>query len=343
MSSRNLAWGLGGMVLLTFAGGCGGSLNEVGKDMGGTGGDSGDDGGTAGSSQHDGGSGSHLAGTSSGGSNEGGGYGGSGHFGGFAGTGHAGDEPGGYGGSGFGGYATGGSGFGGYDFGGYDFGGYAGTGFSGYAGTGSAGGPPTCFDAFETYGPDSQLDLAPQNTVLLDVHPAQTPPMNSASQLLFPTTFTGQWEAYANFPGVGAELAANANLSLPDDLASLPDNLAQFYITRRNCAGNVVAGRSLLVEVWWKSGVTTPPTHGLALGVYDKQKKLTEWLPDTTRSFIVGDASNKKLTDTLNRIQLKHTFAATDDTDARSIVIGAWLASEQVQPTSFYVGNVHWD
>lgn len=337
MSTRNLAWGLGGMVLMTFVGGCSGSLNDVGRAMGGTGGDDPGDGGS-GSSQA--GTGHHSAGTSSGGSTEEGGYAGTGVGGGYGGTGYAGSDVGGYGGTGyaggdFGGYA--GTGVGGY-IGGSDFG-----GFGGSTPVGGFGGGTSCFDGFELYGPDSQVDLAPQNTVLLDVHQAQSPVVNSANQLVFPGSFAGQWEAYANFPGVSAELATKTDIALPADLASLPDNLAQFYVTRRNCEGQVVGGRSLLVEVWWKGGPATPPTHGFALGIYDKKKKLTNWLPDATKSFVVGTAANKKVMDTFNRIQLKHTFAAADKTDARSIVVGLWLASQDIQPTTFYVGNVHWD
>lgn len=336
MSTRNLAWGLGGMVLMTFVGGCSGSLNDVGRAMGGSGGDEVGDGGT-GSSEA--GTGHHTAGTSSGGGDEGG-YSGTGVAGGYAGTGIGGYDVGGYGGTGYGGY---------------DVGGYAGTGLAGYYGgsdfggtgggipVGGYGGGTGCFDGFAPYADEATADLGPQNTVLLDVHQAQSPVTNSANQLVFPSSFSGQWEAYANFPGVSAELAAKTDLSLPADLASLPDNLAQFYIARRNCEGLSVAGHKLLVEVWWKSGEAIAPTHGFALGVYDKKKKLTSWLPDATKSFVVGTANSKRVMDTLNRIQLTHTFTATDKIDPRQLVLGLWLASEDIQATTFYVGNVRWD
>jgi hypothetical protein len=317
---------------MTFVVGCSGSLNDVGKSMGGSGGD--DPEGTAGTAQHPHGGGHPVAGTSNGGSDEEGGYGGSG----YGGTGYGGtDYVGGYGGTGI---ATGG--YGGWGYGGTEYvGGYGGSGIA----TGGFGGSTgfDCFDAFATFGDESSADVGPQNTVLLDVHAAQSPITNSANQLVFPSSFSGQWEAYANFPGVSAELAAKTDISLPADLASLPDNLAQFYVARRNCEGLSVAGHKLLVEVWWKSGEATAPTHGFALGVYDKKKKLTSWLPDATKSFVVGTANNKRVMDTLNRIQLTHTFAATDKTDPRQLVLGLWLASEDIQATTFYVGNVHWD
>ncbi|HVY26904.1 MAG TPA: hypothetical protein VHB79_10140 [Polyangiaceae bacterium] len=326
---------------MAFLAGCSGSLNDVGKPM-------------SGGSSNEGGdpNESGTAGTGAGGSGEvagtGGGYefGGTGPYptAGTAGSYPAGGTGGGYefgGAAGIGGYPIGGS-FGGDTFGGT--GGYFPTAGTASAGTGGGfNNPPECFDSFETYWDDDHLDLAPQNSVLLDIHQAQMPPVNSANQLLFPNSFTGQWEMYANFAPVSADLASKADISLPAELASLPDNLAQFYVTRRNCADEVVGGHKLTVEVWWKGVAGAPPTHGLALGTYDKKKKVTTWLPDATKAFVIGGMASKRLTDTLNRVQISHTFAADDKTDARQIVMGLWLAPADEVPTTFYVGNVIWN
>ncbi|HKY34688.1 MAG TPA: hypothetical protein VJN18_02010 [Polyangiaceae bacterium] len=327
MRSRKLAWGWGGAVLMAFLAGCSGSLNDVGNAMGGSSNEGGDESetGTAGTGkQPRGGSGGTGEIAGAGGTGEIAGAGGTGYVGGYGGTGH-------YGGDGGTGY-----------YGGESFGGVAGTGYYG----GSGGGfncPSGCFDIFRTCYDEDALDLAPQNTVLLDIHNPQMQAVNSAGQLVFPNSYGGQWEMYANFPAVSPELASKTDISLPAELGSLPDNLAQLYVTRRSCEGQEVGGHKLVVEVWWKGVAGAPPTHGMALGTYDKKTRVTTWLSDATKTFVVGGAAAKRLMDTLNRIQLAHTFAAGDKTDARQIVLGLWLASGDVVPTTFYVGNVIWD
>jgi hypothetical protein len=354
MKTSKWAWGLGRVVALVCVGGCSGSLNEVGQGMGGTAGRAGDS-GTAGSADQAG-----TANSGGRGGTEEGGYAGTEAVSGSGGTsydsggtsydsgGTSYDSGGTTYDSGGTTYGSGGTSYdsGGTSYGGNDLGGSGGTswGGTGWGGTGWGGnGGPGCFDPFDAVQLESQLDLAPQNAVLLDVHVARDQVVNSAQQLLFPNSFNGQWEAYANFPAVSAELSGKTDIALPAELSALPDNLAQFFVSRRNCAGETVAGRKLLVEVWWKGGPTIAPTHGVALGIYDGTKKATTWLDDATKSYVVGGPTTKRILDTLNRVQLSHTFAASDKTDARQIVLGLWLASEVNQPTTFYVGNVSWN
>lgn len=331
MARARSAWVLGGLGLVSLMLGCGSTVNEVGKEMGA----GGEDAGSGGSSQA--GSGHVPGGGSAGSENPGGGF--AGDLG-IAGGNYGGSESGGFGGGNYGGSEFAGQPGGG--FGGS--GGYYSGGSGGYYSGGGAGGPSQdCFAPFETYSSDDQLDLAPQNAVALDVHRAQGDVRNSADQLLFPTSVNGIWETYANFPVVSAALAGKTDIALPAELASIPDNLAQFYVTRRSCAGRTVAGHKLLVEVWWEGGPHQMPTHGFALGAYDKKKKATTWFEDSTKAFVIGADDSTSLFDTLNRIQLVHTFASDDKTDARQLVLGLWLADTYVRATTFYVGNVQWD
>lgn len=349
MTSDKWAWRLGVVVCLGLAVACDGTeLNNVGDTSGGTAGSE------AGSRAGNGGNAGNVGGSA--GSDEGGGVGGvvagsggviaGGDFGGTAGDGF--DGFGGTAGAGFGGTSgfpgfggTAGAGFGG--FGGVNGGG----GFDSFGGTGpiagSSGNSPGCFAPFEVYSAESQLDLGPQNTVLLDAHIASSEVRNSADQVVFPGG-GGIWEAYPNFPATTAELAGKTDISLPAELATVPNNLAQLYVTRRSCAGLSVADRKLKVEIWWKSSTVpvTMPTHGVALGAVGANNATT-WFADATKSFVVGDADTTRIMNTLNRTILQHTFAAADPTDARKIVLGMWLLDDQVFPSNFYIGNVQWE
>lgn len=363
MTTRTMAWGLGGVVCFVALSACdGGSiLNNVGDTP---------EGGTAGNGAV--GNGSSQAGSSSfsgaggrrngGGGDSGGGDVGGGNFGGangVAGGGFGGGGSGGTGGfDGFGGFVdgagpvagTGGGSFGGGSFGGGSFGGgsFGGGSFGGSASGstgegGSSGNFPGCFAPFQVDGQGDQLELGPQNSVLLDAHAASNSIRNSANQSIFPNV-GNIWEVYANFPATTPAVAAKTDIMLPAQLATVPENLGQLYITRQACAGLLVAGRKLKVEVWWKPATTFTglPTHGVALGVVGANDA-TSWLDDAKKAFVVGDAAAQSNLETLNRIVLQHTFEADDLIEANKLVLGLWLLDDQVFPTNFYIGNVQWD
>jgi hypothetical protein len=305
-------------------------------------GTAGRNGGHAGSTGKAGGSGEGATGGSEFGGNAGNGATGGSETGGFGSDGGTG-----FGGFGFGGTDTGGFGVGGQSYGGQSFPAFGGTGSSGYSGFDSGGfggsGTPGCFDPFGSFGMVGQVDLGPQNSVLLDVHPIGDQVRNSADQIVFPNAFY-IFEAYGNFPAVSAELAAKTDISLPAQLSTVPNSVAEIHVTRANCLGMPVAGHKLEVEVWWKSNgaFVSQPTHGFALGVLDKDDK-PAWLADSTKAFVVGDGVEKRELNTLNRIIVQHTFAAKDMTDARKLVLAFWVLAGDEFPTSFYVGNVKWD
>ena len=314
MSTRNLAWGVtGGVSLLVAALGCSGTqINDVGNlDSGGAGG-SRATGGSGGSTQR------HV--------------GSAGSVGDSGGSGGSDTHPADAAGSSSGGY---------FDVGGT--GGYGGSDIpAAMSAAGAAGAPAGCFDRLNASNAGfDNLALGPQNAVFLDTHFANADVKNYADQLVFPGA--AAWEAYANFPAVGHELAIDTTISLPADISRAPASLGQLYVTRQACQGIPAGGRTLKVQVWWKLGgaIGHVPTEGMALGAIVKNK--TVWYDDTIDAFVSGGADANRPLNTLNRITLTHAFADGDMTDAGKIVVGLWLLEEYVLPTSFYIGDVEWE
>jgi hypothetical protein len=158
--------------------------------------------------------------------------------------------------------------------------------------------------------------------------------LNYADEVVFegPT-----WEFDATFP---ASEHSDDALQLPDELSEVPENLGEIYITRPQCRGLSAAGRTVRVSAWWKLGgaIVRTPAEGITLGT-----TAGESFADSSQVALVDGPEETRPLNTLRPIVLKHTFPASDETDAGDVVLKLWLLETFPFPSALYIDSVEWE